>query len=312
MDLLDQKPSFGAGPARSGGSLYHLSFRSGSRAGGASARSAYEYVTRQDRYDDPDLDPAIYTESDHMPSWAEDDAAKYWEAADLYERANGRLYVSADFALPRGLSSDDQVALAREFAHHITDEEALPYTLAIHAGRDEYGEEHNPHAHLMFSERRNDGIGRSRDQWFKRANSKHPERGGAPKSRTFHGRAWVERARERWGQITNEKLAAAGRPERVDHRSYERQGIDREPGEHYGPSAAHMAGRGDDHDRLESASSVTDDERALRGIERAIAQLEAERAAVLTQGLPDEGTPEQRDNWNSPRDGRGDEQSWER
>jgi hypothetical protein len=73
-----------------------------------------------------------------------------------------------------------------------------------------------------------------------------------------------------------------------------------------------MAGRGDDHDRLESASSVTDDERALRGIERAIAQLEAERAAVLTQGLPDEGTPEQRDNWNSPRDGRGDEQSWER
>ena len=101
MDVLDQKPSFGGGAARSGGSLYHLSFRSGSRAGGASARSAYEYVTRQDEYGGPDLDPAVYTESDHMPSWAEDDPAEYWEAADLYERANGRLYVSADFALPR-------------------------------------------------------------------------------------------------------------------------------------------------------------------------------------------------------------------
>jgi len=89
MDVWDRKPRFGDGTARSGGSLYHLSFRSGSRAGGASARSAYEYVTRLDTYDDPDLDPAIYTESDHMPSWAEDDPAEYWEAADLYERANG-------------------------------------------------------------------------------------------------------------------------------------------------------------------------------------------------------------------------------
>jgi hypothetical protein len=275
MDPWDRKPHFGDGTARCGGSLYHLSFRSGSRAGGASARSAYEYVTRQDEYDDPDLDPAIYTESDLMPSWAEDDPAEYWDAADLYERANGRLYVSADFALPLGLSAEEQVALAREFAHQITDEQALPYTLAIHAGRDENGEEHNPHAHLMFSERQNERIERSRDQWFRRANSEHPERGGAPKSRAFHGPAWVEQARERWATLTNEKLAEAGRPERVDHRSYARQGIDREPGEHYGPSAAHMVGRGDDHDRLESASSSVGDEERLEVVNGQITQLEA-------------------------------------
>ena len=40
-----------------------------------------------------------------MPAWAEDDPREYWDAADLYERANGRLYVSADFALPRDLST---------------------------------------------------------------------------------------------------------------------------------------------------------------------------------------------------------------
>jgi hypothetical protein len=144
----------------------------------------------------------------------------------------------------------------------------LPYTLAIHAGRDENGEEHNPHAHLMFSERQNDGIERSRDQWFRRANSEDPERGGAAKSRTFHGPAWVEQARERWASLTNEKLTEAGRPERVDHRCYARQGIDREPGEHYGPSAAHMIGRGDDHDRLESASSAVDDDERLQAVDR--------------------------------------------
>jgi hypothetical protein len=38
---------------------------------------------------------------------AVDDPAAYWDAADLYERENGRLHVSADFALPRELSVED-------------------------------------------------------------------------------------------------------------------------------------------------------------------------------------------------------------
>jgi len=92
--------------------------------------------------------------------------------------------------------------------------------------------------------RRNDGVERSREQWFRRANSAHPERGGAPKSRAFHRREWMEHARERWAELTNATLERCGRRERVDHRSYERQGIDRESGEHFGPGAAHVVGRG--------------------------------------------------------------------
>ena len=131
-----------------------------------------------------------------MPSWAEEDAAAYWDSADLYERANGRLHISADFALPLGLDADDQSALASAFAHELTDEEQLPFRLAVHSGRDANGHEHNPHAHLMISERQNDGIERDPDEWFRRANSTNPERGGAPKSRTFHGRG-VDGARPR-------------------------------------------------------------------------------------------------------------------
>ena len=115
MDWLDQKsPVPGDGGAAQGGSFYHLSVRSGSRASGACARASYEYVAREGEY--ADRDAAIYAESDHMPSWAADSPREYWDAADLYERANGRLYVSADFALPRGLSSEDQVALAHDLA----------------------------------------------------------------------------------------------------------------------------------------------------------------------------------------------------
>lgn len=203
-----------------------------------------------------------------MPGWAEDKPRDFWDAADLYERENGRLYVSADFALPRGLDEDEQEELVRSFARELTSLERLPYSVAIHSGRDANGGEHNPHAHLMVSERRKDGIERSKEQWFRRSNSKHPERGGAPKSRTFHGREWVEHARERWAALSNEALERAGRPERVDHRSYDRQGIEREPGEHYGPGAAHRVARGDDHDRLEIAAAREEEERRLNEIEQ--------------------------------------------
>ena len=52
--------------------------------------------------------------------------------------------------------------------------------LALHRGGPN-GE--NPHAHLMFSERGNDGIARDAAQWFKRHNPTAPAQGGARKSR---------------------------------------------------------------------------------------------------------------------------------
>ena len=144
MEWFEQNPPPGGDRASAGGGCYHLSFRSGSRAGGACAGTAHDYITRSDEYADPERDPAIYVESDHMPTWARDDPHEYWDAADLYERANGRLYISADFALPRGLDEADQIALAHAFAQGMTEDERLPYTLAIHAGLDDDRQEHNP------------------------------------------------------------------------------------------------------------------------------------------------------------------------
>ena len=89
-----------------------------------------------------------------MPGWAEAEAGAvaYWDAADLYERSNGRLYKSVEIALPLALSADEQRELAvGNLLTHLTDAEQLPYTLAIHAGKGE-----NPHCHLMISERTND------------------------------------------------------------------------------------------------------------------------------------------------------------
>ncbi|MEQ1907680.1 MAG: MobA/MobL family protein [Vicinamibacterales bacterium] len=258
----------------------HLSVRSGSRSRGASASAAFAYVTRTGDFAERDLDEAVYTESDHMPGWAQEDPQEFWEAADLHERANGRLFVSADFALPRDLDHETQIALASTFVHGLTDGEQLPYTLAIHAGRDAEGHAHNPHAHVLISERSNDGIARPPEQWFRRANAADPERGGAPKSRAVHGPAWMEHTRARWAALTNQVLADRGRSERVDHRSYARQGIDREPGSHFGPAAAHLLHKGRGHDRLEQSAQVDDLRNAISTIDREIATLEAARAQL--------------------------------
>ena len=70
----------------------------------------------------------------------------------------GVFYSELQFALPKELGEAERRELAGEFAERVCSGERLPYTLAIHRGGAN-GE--NPHAHLMFSERGNDGIERS-------------------------------------------------------------------------------------------------------------------------------------------------------
>ena len=138
--------------------------------------------------------------------------ARNWAAADEHERANGRLFRDIEFALPKELSERQQVALAREFSASVTTGtgERLPYTLAVH-----HGEGENPHAHLMFSERANDGIARSAEQWFRRHNPKAPDQGGAKKSEATKPKAWLEQTRASWAEQANRALARAGCPEQI-------------------------------------------------------------------------------------------------
>ena len=238
--------------------VFHLKMSVGSRAGGQSAVAKADYIEREGRYEQ-DREELEHRESDNMPEWAEEDPRSYWEAADEYERANGRLYREVQFALPKELNEGQRRELASGFARRLTEGERLPYTLAIHRGDGE-----NPHAHLMFSERSNDGTRRSREQWFRRANRSEPEKGGARKSRVAVPQAWLEQTREAWAREANEALERAGCGQRIDHRSLaslrdeaERSGdleraaeLSREPNVHLGPEAyragdLEQAGRGE-------------------------------------------------------------------
>ena len=259
--------------------VYHLKVSVGSRAGGQAARAKADYIEREGRYE-KDREELEHKEHDHMPEWAESDPRSYWEAADEHERANGSLFREITFALPKELNEGQRRELASGFAAGVTEGERLPYTLAIHRGGPD-GE--NPHAHLMISERANDGIERSREQWFRRYNAKAPEKGGAKKSRTMMSREWVKDTREAWERKANEALERAGCGERIDHRSLaerrdeaERSGdleraaeLSRKPNVHLG-AQAYRAGeleRRDEAERsgvLERAEGVEKDNEALR------------------------------------------------
>ena len=229
--------------------IYHLTAKTGSRSGGQSARAKADYIQREGKYA-RDMDEVLHAESGHMPEFVER-PADYWDAADLYERANGRLFKEVEFALPVELTLDQQKALASEFAQHLTGAERLPYTLAIHAGGGE-----NPPCHLMISERINDGIERPAAQWFKRYNGKTPEKSGAQKTEALKPKAWLEQTREAWADHANRALERAGHDARIDHRTLEAQGIERLPGVHLGPNVVEMEGRGIRTDRADVALNI--------------------------------------------------------
>lgn len=203
------------------------------------------YIFREGRYArDETLERLDATESGNMPAWAENDPVAFWRAADAHERVNGTTYREMEIAIPRELSIEDRTALVRAFvAQEIGNAHAYQWAIHTPVRSSDGGEQ--PHVHLMFSERRVDGIERGPDEYFKRANSKAPERGGAKKGygpRAGERLSREERAehlkelRGRWEGMANDHLARAGRGERIDMRSYQARGLDVEPASRLLPS----------------------------------------------------------------------------
>ena len=222
-----------------------------------------------------------------MPSWAADDPRAYWSAADEHERANGRLFVQVECSLPKELNEAEQRKLAQGFAEELTGPERLPYTLAIHKGGGE-----NPHIHLMISERGLDGHDRDAEQWFKRANTKEPEKGGAKKT-SLSSKEWLAATRQRWETAANRALDRAGSAERIDHRSLAAQReeaiergqveraaeLSRTPRNVPGPEA-HRAERGGPSRVVEVAERSERSNTEARA-ERAEANAQVDRAAAV-------------------------------
>ena len=89
----------------------------------------------------------------------------------------------------------------------------------------------------------------------------------------WNQRGNAEKWRAAWAAYTNRALEAAGRPERIDHRSYKRQGVDKIPTVHMGPAASQMERRGIVTEKGNINREIAADNKLLKEIKARITRL---------------------------------------
>jgi hypothetical protein len=196
--------------------IVHVVMKSSSTAPPAAAHA--QYIARDGQYQQ--RGGLELVESGNMPEFARENPHSFWEAADAFERKNGRAYTELQIALPRELAPEQRHELARETARELMGER-FAYTLAVHTPLAKDNIE-QPHLHLMFSERVVDSKTQSlsEEQFFKR--------NGAKKDPEWNSRDKPMEVREKWVDMMNAAMERHGHihdpAQRLDARSWADQG----------------------------------------------------------------------------------------
>ena len=219
----------------------HFSKSYGTRKGGASAVKKIDYALRTGDYSRDKAEVMAVT-SGNMPAWAGKDGRAFWTAVDEHERADAVLWRQTIFCLPNECTKKQALELAERVAEKIVRQEH-PYTLAVHWGQEKGKKDKQLHVHLVWSDRCHDGIDRTPETYFKKANTSSPEKGGAFKSQECRTKDWLYTARETYCETVNEWGRENGVELHLDPRTYEAQGIDKLATVHegHGPMAELLA-----------------------------------------------------------------------
>ncbi len=219
--------------------VYFLNMKTFGRAGGSSAASAAAYRAgeriRDERtgrtYDHSEREDVLHKEivlpgrfSGEDMAWARD-RASLWNAAESAEtRKNARVAREYLVALPVELSPPQRLELVRGFSQELSDRYGFAVDVAVHAPRDFPGSDpRNFHAHLLTTTREVQMEGLGAKTTLDMSDRNRRELGLPPViNELLH-------VRERWAAVTNEALQQAHQASRIDHRSLEAQGVDREP-----------------------------------------------------------------------------------
>lgn len=211
-------------------SIFHLTVRSVSRASGRSAVAAAAYRAgerlsnaRDGRVHDYTGKPvleAFIIAPDTAPPWAAD-RSQLWNAVEATEkRKDAKVAREYELALPAELEAPARRSLTVKFAELLIERYGVAVDVALHPP-DAEGDQRNYHAHLLTTTRAMtpDGLG--------------------PKTRQLDVSSTasfeVENLRASWAAMINLALERAQIPDKVDHRSFERQGRSTEPTVKMGP-----------------------------------------------------------------------------
>ncbi|WP_010161200.1 Ti-type conjugative transfer relaxase TraA [Sphingomonas sp. PAMC 26617] len=228
--------------------IYHFSAKMISRASGSSvlASAAYRSASRLhdrrlDRHHDFSNKTGVVHSEVMLPEGAPEhlsDRERLWNEVEAIEkRIDAQLAREIEFAIPRELTKEQGIELARAFVRDEFVSRGMIADLNVHwdMGADGLAK---PHAHVMLTTRQ---VG---------------EEGFSQKNRDWNRTDLLEKWRERWAEHVNTRLAELDIDARVDHRSLEAQGIDLEPQNKVGPAAARMAEQGLESERLAEHAEI--------------------------------------------------------
>ena len=163
-----------------------------------------------------------------------------WNAVEKSEtRVNSRTARDIDVALPVELDRQEQIELLQDYIRENFTKYGMIADFAIHDKGDG-----NPHAHILLTTRNVD------------------EGGFTTKNRNWDKKDFLLMWRENWARACNEKLRENGRNERIDHRTLEAQGVDREPTIHVGVEGYALEKKGIITERMRRNREIIERNRA--------------------------------------------------
>jgi ATP-dependent exoDNAse (exonuclease V) alpha subunit len=222
------------GRANGSSAVSAAAYRSGERLRDERTGRVYDHTATEGVLHREIVAPAKFRDS-HL-GWAQS-RESLWNAAEAAEpRKNAR--VAREFLvalLELGLDLL-RLGLVRGFAQQLADRYGFAIDAAIHAPK---ADPRNHHAHLLATTRELGIEGFGAKTALEINDVQRRARGLEPFFRE------VIALRERWATATNEALAAAGVAVRVDHRSLEDQGVDREPQPHLPRAVVEIERRGE-------------------------------------------------------------------
>lgn len=184
----------------------------------------FEYITASGKYTGKEKE--LVEEIHNMPDWI-NTPKEFWEMADKNERINGRTYREVRISLPEELTKEENKELLNQFLKENFSNHY--YSVVIHDKEtqpefDFVKKHQNIHAHIMFCPRVIDDIDRpDPNKYFKKSNSKNPERGGAAKDPKWNEVETLLNLRKDWELLQNKHLEKHSIEERVSCETLEKQ-----------------------------------------------------------------------------------------
>lgn len=212
------------------------------------------------------------------------DRGTLWnEVEKIEQHPKAQLAYSFDIALQNEFSMEENRQLARQFLLDEFVSRGMIVDYAIHEKDACEGGIQNPHFHVLCPIRPlnpdgNWGNKQRREYILDERGNRIPDGKGDYEFKAVPTTDWgsperLEAWRQAWADLCNSKFEEKGLPERIDHRSYARQGFEQIPTVHEGPAVRQMEARGIATDKGNLNRLIRATNQRLREIARRIKDL---------------------------------------